>query len=113
MYPNNLDQGNYQQGSRIATVRSSALTDSTGKWFTRSRPQYREYSPSDFASVKAVGAAGDGVTDDTVAINAALAANAGCKITYFPAGTYLVTDTIKVPAGSRLVGEVWSAITGE
>jgi glucan 1,3-beta-glucosidase len=54
---------------------------------------------------------GDGQTDDTLAINAALKANANCKITYFPHGVYVVTDTIKVPPGSRIVGEVWSVIT--
>jgi Pectate lyase superfamily protein len=40
--------------------------------------------------------AGDGVTDNTVAINAAIAANAGTygRVLYFPNGTYLVSDTI-------------------
>lgn len=37
--------------------------------------------------------------------------NADCKITYFPHGIYLVTDTVYVPPGSRIVGEVWSTIT--
>lgn len=54
---------------------------------------------------------GDGQTDDTAAINAALKANADCKVTYFPHGVYVVTDTIEVPSGSRIVGEVWSTIT--
>lgn len=40
-------------------------------------------------NVKAMGAAGDGVTDDTAAIHAALALNRGI---YLPKGTYLVTD---------------------
>jgi glucan 1,3-beta-glucosidase len=40
-----------------------------------------------------------------------LKANANCKITYFPYGVYVVTGTIKVPPGSRIVGEVWSVIT--
>ena len=55
---------------------------------------------------------GDGQTDDTAAINAALIANAACnKITYFPHGVYVVTNTIHVPPNSRLVGEVWSTLT--
>ncbi|MCX6854652.1 MAG: glycosyl hydrolase family 28-related protein [Verrucomicrobia bacterium] len=39
---------------------------------------------------------GDGVTDDTAAINAAIAANSGTygRVLYFPNGTYLVSDTI-------------------
>lgn len=45
-------------------------------------------------SVKDFGAVGDGSTDDTLAINAAITAvNAsGGGIVYFPAGTYLVAD---------------------
>ena len=54
------------------------------------------------------GAKGDGQTDDTAALQAALLANANCKVTYFPHGVYLVTDTLYVPPGSRIVGEVSS-----
>lgn len=45
-------------------------------------------------SVKSFGAKGDGVTDDTVAIQTAF--NAGNKI-YIPFGTYLITGKITVP----------------
>jgi glucan 1,3-beta-glucosidase len=54
---------------------------------------------------------GDGVTDDTANINSIISTYADCKIIFFPQGTYLVTNTIFVPAGSRLVGEAWSAIS--
>lgn len=37
--------------------------------------------------------------------------NAGTAITFFPQGTYLVSDTIRVPPGSRIVGESLSAIS--
>lgn len=36
----------------------------------------------------------------------------GCKIIFFDAGTYVVTDTLKIPAGSQIVGEAWSVIQG-
>jgi glucan 1,3-beta-glucosidase len=49
--------------------------------------------------------------DDTHNINAILARNAGCAITFFPAGTYLVSNTIHVPPGSRIIGETLSAIS--
>lgn len=55
--------------------------------------------------------AGDGVTDDTANLNAIISQNAGCKILFFPAGTYIVTGTLFFPAGSRVVGEAWSAIS--
>jgi hypothetical protein len=42
-------------------------------------------------SVKDFGAVGDGVADDTAAINAAIAAS---KAVYFPNGTYLISSTI-------------------
>jgi hypothetical protein len=42
-------------------------------------------------SVKDFGAAGDGVTDDTAAINAAIAAS---ESIYFPPGNYVITNTI-------------------
>jgi hypothetical protein len=35
---------------------------------------------------------------------------AGCKIIYFPAGTYIISSTVTVPAGSRIVGEGWSVL---
>jgi hypothetical protein len=53
----------------------------------------------DLISVKDFGAVGNGVADDTAAINAAL--SAGYRI-YIPAGTYKTTSTITIP-GSRIV----------
>ena len=66
----------------------------------------------DFASVKDFGAVGDGVTDDTVAINRALfelfARQSNTEVRrslFFPAGTYLVTATIKIPSYAKVYGE--------
>ncbi len=67
----------------------------------------------DFASVRDFGATGDGVTDDTAAINRALF-QLYCRQSqntqtrrrlYFPAGTYLVSDTVLIPTWAELVGE--------
>jgi hypothetical protein len=41
------------------------------------------------------GAVGDGTTEDTAAIQAAIDAAAGDQIVYFPAGTYLVSDQLR------------------
>jgi len=54
---------------------------------------------SDFVSVKDFGAVGDGVTDDTVAIQAALVASSNVVV---PVGTYLISSTINVPAHTKL-----------
>jgi hypothetical protein len=46
---------------------------------------------STWINVKDYGAIGDGVTDDTAAINLALAAGSGKRV-FFPKGTYIVND---------------------
>lgn len=37
---------------------------------------------------------------------------AGCKIIFFDAGVYYITETLTIPAGTRLVGEAWTVIIG-
>lgn len=54
-------------------------------------------------SVKDFGAVGDGVVDDTVAIQAAITAAAN-KALYFPAGTYKVTQTLVVSGNVHVFG---------
>lgn len=54
-------------------------------------------------SVKAFGATGDGITDDTIAITNALNSTP-VGIIYFPKGTYLISSIISVPTGLRLLG---------
>lgn len=64
------------------------------------------------ANIKDFGAVGDGITDDTAAINRALY-QIYCRETnpqirrriFFPAGVYLVTDTIIIPPYATLFGE--------
>jgi hypothetical protein len=65
-----------------------------------------------YAVVTDFGAVGDGVTDDTAAINRALfqlyCVQTNTQIRrslFFPAGNYIVTDTILVPTWARLYGE--------
>jgi Pectate lyase superfamily protein len=59
---------------------------------------------SAFTSVKdpAYGAKGDGVTDDTSAIVAALAASGGTV--FFPPGTYKIASPITLPQNAHLLG---------
>jgi hypothetical protein len=66
----------------------------------------------DFADVRDFGAVGDGVADDTAAINRALyqlycrESNTQVRRTlYFPAGTYRITETIIIPTYAKLIGE--------
>ena len=55
-------------------------------------------------SVKDFGATGDGVTDDTAAIQSAVTA-AGGKALYFPGGTYIVSSVITLVSNSSLYGD--------
>ena len=61
----------------------------------------------DWFNVRAYGAVGDGVTDDTAALNSALAAanTAGGGTVYLPWGSYLVSATISIPPNVFLVGQ--------
>lgn len=54
-------------------------------------------------SVRAYGAKGDGTTDDTDAIRTAIENNAGNTI-LFPAGTWLITESITIPEDTHLAG---------
>ncbi|MEY0217048.1 phage tailspike protein, partial [Providencia rettgeri] len=58
------------------------------------------WSLTDFVSVKDFGAKGDGVTDDTKAIQAAIDSFSNRKIrggtVFFPSGEYLISDSINI-----------------
>ncbi len=56
---------------------------------------------ADWVNVRSLGAVGDGATDDTDALRAAVAAH---RTLFFPAGFYRVTDTITLRPDSVLVG---------
>jgi hypothetical protein len=61
----------------------------------------------DVVSVKDFGAVGDGVTDDTAAIQAAITACAGTsgKSVYFPAGDYYISAAINIPNYTSIIGD--------
>ena len=61
-------------------------------------------------NVKAYGAKGDGATNDTAAIQAALAAAAG-KALYFPTSSsfYAISDELTIPTGTTVYGDGWGS----
>ncbi|RAH81385.1 exo-beta-1,3-glucanase [Aspergillus japonicus CBS 114.51] len=112
MYTSGSNQMQSTNGQQVTTPRASALL-SGNKYFTKAPPTYQEYTANQVLNIKNVAGKpvyGDGETDDTRNINAILSSNKDCKLIYFPAGTYIVTDTIFVPSGSRIIGDSFASI---
>ncbi|KAK4153611.1 glucan 1,3-beta-glucosidase [Chaetomidium leptoderma] len=110
----NTNPEGYQSGKTFPIHRPPALLVG-GKYFTAPLPQYEKYDISQVVSVKEDPehpVFGDNSHDDGPSINAILSKHANCKIVFFPQGIYRTNSTIFVPAGSRLVGEVFSTISG-
>ena len=59
-----------------------------------------------YVSVADFGAAGDGASDDTAAVRAAIKAarDTKSKTVFFPDGLYLITDAVEIPAGISVAG---------
>ncbi|KAI8622108.1 glucan 1,3-beta-glucosidase GLUC78 precursor [Chytriomyces sp. MP71] len=76
----------------------------------RNKPLYADVTANNILSSKSYGAKGDGVTDDTAAIQALFNLAGPSNVVFFDHGVYLVTDTIDVPAGTRMTGEIFPII---
>ncbi|KAH8888367.1 family 55 glycoside hydrolase [Thozetella sp. PMI_491] len=114
--PGGPSSGAHQTGTSYSVSRPGVLVDSSGKFHTVPQPTYKEYDVSQVVNVKSVAGLpvlGDGSTDDTENLQTIINSNAGCKILFFPHGTYIITDTLLFPPGSRVFGEAWSTISGK
>ena len=94
----------YSTAGTIGVASSSAVQYTQGSAGSVTRTQTSKNQES--VSVKDFGAVGDGVTDDTAAIQAALnyAGANNCGI-YFPRGTYAISNTLAVGTSTRLYGD--------
>ena len=84
-------------------------------------PSYRSFQDKldDFVNIRDFGAFGNGIDDDTAAINRAFSQiyKAGTVETqplarrtiYFPGGTYIVSDTINIPTYATVSGEGYNS----
>lgn len=80
-------------------------------YYQRFKPSYATMPVSQFLSTRTFGAKGNGIADDTAALQKAInAAFLSGQIVFFDAGTYRVTNTLYVPRTSKLVGESYSVI---
>ncbi|GJN81868.1 exo-beta-1,3-glucanase [Purpureocillium lilacinum] len=106
--------GKRAEGKFYASSRAASLVDASGAYHTIKGPTFEEYGVSKVVNVKSVcgwKVAGDGVTDDTKSLQHIINAAAGKKVLFFPHGTYLVSDTLLIPPGTRIHGEAWSEIS--
>ncbi|KAJ4157126.1 hypothetical protein NW754_008768 [Fusarium falciforme] len=87
----------------------AGLLDSDGAFFERAKPQYGEQMLSEFVHLNGFGAKGDGRTHDTEDFQHALWYSQG-KVLFVDAGSYILTKTVVVPLGTKLVGEAWSQL---
>jgi hypothetical protein len=94
----------------ILSIASSSLASaSIGATFATAKTVRAQSAPSSLVfNVRADGATGDGVNDDTAAIRATLqkAMNVGGTV-LFPPGTYRVTESIEINRFVTLKGEGW------
>ncbi|KAG8162100.1 hypothetical protein KVR01_007865 [Diaporthe batatas] len=102
--------GTFSMGGKVGNYRKQpGLLDNNGAYFERAKPQYKDRGVGDFLHVKDFGALGDGSTDDTAAFQQALWGSQG-KILFVDAGSYILTGTVTIPLGSKIVGETWSQL---
>lgn len=103
-----LQSARLQQQLTAPTLPASLMNGNAV--FERSKPQYENVPVTSFVSVKSAGAKGDGVTDDTAALQAILNKVTSDQIVYFDHGAYVLTDTLVVPKNIKITGEIWPLI---
>ena len=92
-------------------TKPAALLDNAGNIVERSKPMYSDKPSSAFISARTAGAKGDGVTDDTAALQKLITSQANTgNVVFIDHGVYLLSDTLKIPAGTKIVGEAWSVL---
>ncbi|THV44472.1 hypothetical protein BGAL_0634g00020 [Botrytis galanthina] len=99
-------------GSLNPTKRPSGLLQpGSQKWFSHAKPGYESLALKSFISARSAGARGDGLTDDTAALQAAIfVAVAQSKVLFLDHGSYKVTRTLYIPGNPKIVGEAFPNI---
>jgi len=92
------------------SIETLSIGDTGAQLVSKFNQNFSRVDPAPFFNVKGFGAIGDGVTDDSVAINNAVTvAELHGGTIYFPAGTYL-TGTIDLNANINIVGDGLTSI---
>lgn len=100
----------YRKGVLVTEAQSALPVINTAPIVLPPRPTLADLAPGAVVNVLDFGAKGDGVTDDTAALKAAIAAQPAGGAVFLPQGRYLVTDTLTLRADSTLMGEALSEI---
>ncbi|EEU38415.1 uncharacterized protein NECHADRAFT_106587 [Fusarium vanettenii 77-13-4] len=103
----------FHNGAKLdSPVRDPSLvTGDRSQFFTRRRPKYDDLGFSQIIDAKGYGAKGDGKTDDTAVLRHLFSAAANMSaVVYIPFGVYIITDTVEIPVGSRVIGQAWPQI---
>ncbi len=105
----------FMMGEAVTQITGDASAITYNQGGTGAQDRTVKAKLQETVSVKDFGAVGDGVTDDTAAIQAALiaAADKGQAV-FAPAGIYLITDTIYCGPNTYLYGEgTWNAVSAD
>ncbi|GAB1315520.1 hypothetical protein MFIFM68171_05730 [Madurella fahalii] len=107
------DSGNYTLDTTSKTPRLETLTRANNNelpktpYFSRQKPLYEGAT---IVQMKRH-AKGDGVTDDTADFQRVINQYAGTgTVIFVDAGSYILTDTITIPPGTKMVGQCWSQL---
>jgi sugar lactone lactonase YvrE len=86
---------------QMGKIEGSFATEPLDKLPAPSAPAIRPLPPtSEWTNVRSLGVKGDGSSDDTAALQAAID---GHRVLYFPSGHYLVTDTLRLRPDTVLI----------
>ncbi|KAL1729213.1 glycoside hydrolase family 55 protein [Schizophyllum commune] len=111
VYSGDNAEGKFTQDKVAAPTKADSLL-ADGKIFSKPRPQYTDFTKDQVVTAKSAGAKGDGKTDDTDALQKLFDDNAGKNLVFIDHGTYIITKTLTIPVGSKIVGEVFSVLAG-
>jgi glucan 1,3-beta-glucosidase len=100
----------YRKGALVTEGQSVLPVVNTALVAPPPRPSLADLAPAAVVNVLDFGAKGDGVSDDTAALVAAISAQPAGGAVFLPQGRYLVSSTITLRADSTLMGEALSEI---
>jgi len=99
------------RGNLPSNSKPRSLLDRNGAFVEHKKPQYDDVPFEEILNVLDYGVKNDGTGDNTWAISKVLALGIHkSKVVFFPAGIYTIEDTLHIPVGSRIIGELWSQI---